>query len=209
MISSIDLLITKSDIILSGSVILILNIFQHLFTSQPLFSEHWINLSLGTLFGFFIHGLITTNISLYIIKNIDTKNKAIKRSIYDFVRFATVFIIQHLVINYIETDRINFNNLDWIEEAGLVITGFIAYNFLNKYIFKFNGENRFLTGDLLKISFGYLLAYIVMDGTVKNDRLISYLGMLSGVFVYHLFARRFGYSQDNFGLILNSKQMKN
>ena len=64
----------------------------------------------------------------------------------------------HLTINYLEDKVPNFDNTDWIEESGLIITGFIAYNFFKKYLPKNEGNYKYMCGDLLKISFGYLLS---------------------------------------------------
>jgi len=216
MITSTELLITKSDIILSASIIVILNIYQYNFSYNPnvVFNET-VNFSLATLLGFILHGLITIKISTQINKQISKQlnerqnhdNRALKQSIYDLIRFSTVFITQHLISSYLSRKPLNFADTTWIEESGIVISGFIGYNYLKKYLFRINGKYKFLINDLIKISFGYLLAYLVMDGKIKYNRFISYLGIMTAIFVYHLIASSYGYSQDNFGLLADNEKL--
>lgn len=211
MISSIDYFITISDVVLSVVLIGMTNIFEYQFNGKELLNEKWINYLLATILGFSIHGLFANKISLIINQYIKTDNQQIKRSIYDFVRFASVFIIHHLTINYLEKKEPNFDNIYWIKESGLIITGFILYNFVKKYLPKNEGKYKYMYGDLVKLTFGYSLAYLVMYGSefftseISNNfvinKIILYLGMMLGMIIYHLIAIKFRLSPDNYELI--------
>jgi len=204
MISEIDFLITKSDIILGFSIVVLLNIFESIFINKQLFNDTWLNESLGIVLGFSLHGLITNRISYKINKKIDRKKIELRQSIYDIIRFTTVFITQYIIINLINN---NFSNTIWLEEGGLMIIGFIIYNHIKKHIqITKNNKFKYIISDILKLSLGNLLAFIIIDGNLTYNKFINYVGRLTGLIVYHIIAQNYGLSEENFSLIKNKNK---
>jgi hypothetical protein len=197
MISSSDKQNTKVDLTLVSTVLVISNLVSNQLLNTKLFDEPWQTAAIATLLGFAIHGLLTNKLTSATNKTLCIRNEAIAASIADFFKFGTVFVAQRAIGNYIENKPIVFDE-KWAMESGLIIAGFIAFNFIKPKIPKVNKKYQPLLNDLIKVSMGALTANYFMDGTITEGHLMSLGATLAGFTAFHLFTKQLVVPKEKF-----------
>jgi hypothetical protein len=197
MITQADIQLTKTDLVLGSTILIVSNIVRNQLEGTELFNEKWMNLAVATLLGFALHGLLTNKVSSTIKSHINVAHMGINQSIYDIVRFGTVFVSQKMVTSYIEGKPIVFDQR-WAMTSGLTLAGFTVFNMLIKGLVPNIGNQQPLVNDLIKISMGALLATYVVDGTVNMSHLLGLASTLAGFVVFHLVTKRLVVPKEKF-----------
>ena len=196
MISPADIQVTKVDLTLFSTVLVVSNLVSSQLERTPLFNEKWMNFSIATLLGVALHGLLTNKISSMINTSLNVANEGVKKSVYDLINFGTIFVAQRAITSYIEGRDIVFDRR-WAMTSGLTIAGYSAFNMLESYVPKV-GTQQPLVNDLIKVSMGALAANYVVDGTVNKSHLLGLAALLSGFVAFHLLTKKLVVSSENF-----------
>jgi hypothetical protein len=197
MISSSDKQNTKVDLTLISTVLVVSNLVSNQLQNTKLFDEPWQTGAIATLLGFAIHGLLTNKLTSATNKALCVKNKAVAASIADFFKFGTVFVAQRAIGNYIDNKPIVFDE-KWAMGSGLVIAGFTAFNFIERYVPKVSKQYQPLLNDLIKVSMGNLAANYFMDGRITEGHLMALGATLAGFAAFHLFTKRLVVPKEKF-----------
>lgn len=201
MISPIDLQITKVNLTAFSTVLIVSNLVSSQLEKTALFNESWMNLSLATLLGVILHGILTNKISTSINNSLNVDSESINNSVYDLIKFGTIFISQKAIPSYINGKEIVFDT-KWAMNSGLTIAGYAAFNTIESLVPKI-GTNQPLLNDLIKVSMGALTANYFIDGTINKSHLLNLMSTLSGFVVFHLVTKQFVVPKENF-----AKKMK-
>ena len=197
MISSSDKQNTKVDLTLFSTVLVVSNLVSTQLLKTNLFDEAWQTSAVAILLGFAIHGLLTNKLTSMVNKTLCIKQKALAASIADFFKFGTVFVAHRAIGNYIENKPIVFDE-QWAMGSGLVIAGYIAFNFIEPMVPRVDKDYQPLFNDLIKVSMGALTANYFMDGTINNGHLMSLGATLAGFVAFHLFTKQYVVSKEDF-----------
>jgi hypothetical protein len=188
MISPQDIQVTKTDLTLVGSVVVVSNLVNNMLQNTPLFDQQWMNSSMALLMGVIIHGLFTNKISSMVNQNVD--NEGLRNSIYDLVKFGTFFTAQHAITSLLEGKPIVFDQ-KWVMSSSLVIGGYSLFNmFVKDMVPKVDEQFQPLLNDIVKVSMGSLLSNLVMDGTITQTHLMGLGASLAGFAVFHLVTKK-------------------
>lgn len=216
MISPADILVTKTDLTLFATILVVSNVVGSQLQIEALFDEKWMNFSVATLLGVALHGLLTNKVSSMTNTGLNVVNEGVRKSVYDLVKFGTIFISQKAISSYLSNQPIVFDTR-WAMTSGFTIVGYSAFNMLESYVPRV-GVQQPLVNDLIKVSMGALTANYVVDGVVSKAHLLSLMALLSGFVAFHLvtkslvvpaekFTQVGGYSTDDHKLL--SKLKKN
>lgn len=186
MISPNDIQVTKTDLTLFATVLVVSNLVEGQLLKSQLFNEKWMNLAVATLLGVALHGLLTNKISSVINSQLNINNAGVKASIYDLIKFGTVFASQRAIVSYIDGKEIVFDE-KWLMSSGAVIAGYAAFNTgVQQMVPTISSEYQPLLNDLIKVSMGALASNYLMDGTINQTHLMLLAATLSGFTAFHL-----------------------
>jgi hypothetical protein len=198
MISPADIQVTKVDLTLFSTVLVVSNLVGSQLEKTPLFNEKWMNFAVATLLGVALHGLLTNKVSSLINNSLNVDNMGVQKSVYDLIKFGTIFVSQKAVTSYIEGTPVMFDRR-WAMTSGLTIAGYSAFNMLESYVPKVGDSQQPLVNDLIKVSMGALAANYFVDGTINKSHLLSLASLLSGFVAFHLVTKQYVVSQEQFG----------
>jgi len=190
MIQDFDMQLAKTDVIMMASVFLV----QHLLDSQvhpmhpKIFNDKWVKLTFAALLGFALHGLITNKISFAINNNMNNTNVGINNSVYDIVKFGTVFVVAEAVSAQLLGRPMDFGT-QWQMASGIRIAAYCAFDMVETSLPQI-GQFQSTYNTLIKVGAGEVLAYFVMDGTMSNNNLYSTISLLAGFAAYELFVKQ-------------------
>jgi hypothetical protein len=200
MISPADIQVTKIDLTLFGTVLVVSNLVSSQLTKSALFNEEWMNLSLATLLGVALHGLLTNKISSMLNSSLNVKNEGMNKSVYDLIKFGTIFVSQKAIVAYMNNQNVVFDQR-WAMTSGLTIGGYSLFNiFVEKMVPKV-GSNQPLLNDLIKVSMGALTANYFVDGTINSAHLLELAALLSGFTAFHLVTKQLVVSKEKFEIL--------
>lgn len=199
MISPADIQVTKVNLTLFSTVLVVSNLVESQLQKTALFTESWMNLAVATLLGVALHGLLTNKVSSMINNSLKVDNEGVNKSVYDLIKFSTIFISQKAITSYIEGKDIVFDE-KWIMTSGLTITGYAAFNMIESFVPKI-GTYQPLFNDLIKVSMGALAANYFVDGTVNQAHLLNLASILSGFVTFHLVTKQFVVPKEKFELL--------
>lgn len=196
MISPADVQVTKVDLTLISTVLVVSNLVSSQLQKSALFNESWMNLAVATLLGVALHGLLTNKVSSMINNSLKVDNEGVKKSVYDLIKFGTIFVSQKVITSYIEGKNVDFDER-WRMTSGLTIAGYAAFNMLQDMVPKV-GEHQPLFNDLIKVSMGALTANYFVDGTINQSHLLSLGALLSGFVAFHLVSKQYVVPKEKF-----------
>ena len=184
MISPNDIKVTKTDLTLFSTVLVVSNLINSQLTKSALFDEAWMNLAVATLLGVALHGLLTNKVSAMVNSNLKEASAGVKQAIYDVVKFGTIFASQRAIVSYMEGKQIVFDR-EWMMNSGLIIAGYGLYSIaVANMMPKVGALHQPFLNDVVKVSMGALLANFVMDGTVNQSHLTALAVTLAGFAVF-------------------------
>jgi hypothetical protein len=200
MISPNDIQVTKTDLTLFATVLVVSNVVESQLMKAQLFNEKWMNLAVATLLGVALHGLLTNKVSGMINNQLNVDNAGVKASVYDLVKFGTIFAAQRAIVSYIEGRPIVFDQ-GWFMENGAIIAGYAAFNVaVQNMVPKVGDEHQPLLNDLIKVSMGALASNYLMDGTINQTHLMLLGATLAGFVGFHLFTKKLVVSREGLGV---------
>ena len=199
MTSPTDIQITKVDLTLFATVLTVSNlVYYQILPGRTLFDNNWINSSVATLLAVALHGLVTNKLSATINKQLDTKNVGIETSVFDLVKFGTIFAASKAVLHLMKNEAVVFNQA-WVTEHGTIIAGYALFNMLLKqYVPVVSDKQQPLLNDLIKVSTGALLSTYVVKNALPATDLSLLGGTLAGFVVFHLLTKQFVVASENF-----------
>lgn len=197
MISPNDILVTKTDLTLFSTVLVTSNLVLSQLAGSKLFDENWMNFAVATLLGVALHGLLTNKLSAMANERLNVDNKGIKQSVYDLVKFGTIFASQKAIVDYIEGRQIQFDQR-WAMTSGLTIAGYAAFNMIETMVPRVSADYQPLVNDLIKVSMGALLANFVVDGTINQSHIMGLGATLAGFVAFHLGTKRLVVPKEKF-----------
>jgi hypothetical protein len=127
MISPNDIQVTKTDLGLFSTILVITNLVNHQLSKTPLLDDDWKNLSVATLVGVVVHSLLTNRLSAGLKEQLHSNDTGVNMAIYDLVKFSTIFGAQKLVISHLEGKKPDFDQ-EWLMRSGLTIVGYGAFS---------------------------------------------------------------------------------
>jgi hypothetical protein len=199
MISPNDIQVTKTDLGLFSTILVITNLVNHQLRKTPLLDDDWKNLSVATLVGVVVHSLLTNRLSAGLKEHLNSDDSGVNMAIYDLVKFSTIFGAQKLVVSHLEGKKPDFDQ-EWLMRSGLTIAGYGAFSIaVQSMMPKVNSKYQPLLDDLVKISMGSLLANYAVEGTITHTRFMELIGLLASFVVFHIFVKQYIVPPEKFG----------
>jgi hypothetical protein len=122
--------------------------------------------------------------------SLNIKNEGVNKSVYDLIKFGTIFVSQKAIVSYINNQTIVFDN-KWLMTSGLTIAGYSGFNLFVENMVPKIGAHQPLLNDLIKVSMGALTANYFVDGTINKAHLLDLASLLSGFTAFHLVTKRY------------------
>ena len=200
MISPNDIQVTKTDLALFSTVLVVSNVVGNQLLKTPLLDEQWKNFAVATLIGAAAHSLLTNKLSGVLKDHFKSTDTGVNQSLYDLVKFSTIFASQKLVVAHIQGVQPVFDNR-WLMSSGLTIAGYAAFNIVvQSMVPKIDAKMQPLLNDLIKVSMGALAANYFVDGTINNKHLMELAALLSGFVAFHLLVKQHVVPAERFGV---------
>lgn len=186
MISANDIQVTKNNVALFSTLLIVSNVVGNQLMETPLLDESWKNFAIATLIGVVGHSLLTNKFGVALTDFVNSSDAGINQSLYDLVMFGTIFTSQKVVVSQLQGVPIEFDN-KWIMSSSLTIAGYAAFNmFIKNMVPQVEGKFQPLANDLVKFSMSALLAKYFVDGTINSSHLMEVAGLMSGFIAFHL-----------------------
>jgi len=136
-----------------------------------------------TIFGYLLHDLLTHKISSFInfiIK--DNFSNSFKQSIYDLIKYSTIFFIQNMLLN------LNLDlSLNWFITNYSMIFGFIIFNYYQKYIpIQNNLKLNNILFDNIRVTTGYIIQFFF----IGKYNYLKNLSEITAYVIYHLISKK-------------------
>jgi hypothetical protein len=200
MISPNDIQVTKTDLALFSTVLVVSNVVGNQLLKTPLLDEQWKNFAVATLVGVAAHSLLTNKLSGALKDHFKSTDNGVNQSLYDLVKFGTIFASQKLVVAHIQGVQPVFDT-KWLMSSGLTIAGYAVFNVVvQSMVPKIDAKMQPLLNDLIKVSMGALAANYFVDGTINNRHLMDLAALLSGFVAFHLLVKQHVVPQEKFGV---------
>lgn len=187
MISPADIQETKYNFTLISIILIVYNLVSYKLRNTVLFNEKWMNFTIATLIGVSLHGLLTNKISLLINNYLNIHRDNVKNTIYDLIKFSTIFVSQKIINSFLIGEDIIFD-VNWMMIFVMTIIGYSIFNMYESLVPRV-GSHQPLLNDLVKISMGTLLAGYSVDGVIDSEQLFHLSSLLSGYTISHLFTK--------------------
>jgi hypothetical protein len=187
MISPIDIQITKVDLSLYSTVLVVSKLVDTQLEETNIFNKSWINLAIATLFGVAFHGLLTNKISYMINKSLKVNNINMKHFVYNLIKYGTIFISQKVFISFNNNIDLVFDK-KWIITYFLTICTYTIFNLCKPFVPKF-GKYQHLLNDIIMISMCVFIVNYFVESTINKYQLLNLYYLLCGVIVFHLFIK--------------------
>ena len=186
MISPNDIQFAKTDLALFSTLLVVQNVVGNQLMKTPLLNDAWKNFAVATLVGVAAHALLTNKLSAALKEHLKSTDVGINESLFDLVRFGTIFGAQKLVVAHLEGKQPVFDQ-PWLMSSGLTIAGYAAFNtIVRTMVPKLDATMQPLINDMIKFSMGHLLAHYFLDGTINNKHLMDLASYLAGFVAFHL-----------------------
>ena len=183
--------IVKHDLTIWFTVIIISNLIICNLKKKDPYDNDWLYYSIGSLLGLSIHSVLTSKITLYIIKKFNIKDHKVKLAIVDSIKWTTVYILNNMLFSYLKHKKIIYDD-SWFKLYGGIILGYILFDLLleEKIYILSKGNHRFGT-EIFKSSIGIFIGYLLSYGTVHMDFFHTGLGISISLIIYFLFVQKF------------------
>ena len=190
MISPNDIKVTKNDLTLFTTILIVTNLVDNQLFQTKLFDEKWQHKSVAILLGVALHGLLTNQISSTINTHLNLHKSSLALVIYDLVKFGTIFTSQRAIVNYIEGKEIVFDN-KWMTESGAIIAGYGVYSVgVAQMLPKLSETMQPVLNDTVKVTMGALAGNYALDGEINKKHLMTLSGLLLSFLLFNLFTKK-------------------
>jgi len=200
MISPNDIQVTKVDLTLFATVLVVGNVVERQLFNKQLFNEAWKNTAVSVLLGVALHGLLTNKVSAMI--NARVKGTVgVEQSVYDLVKFGTIFAVQRAGTFYLQGRPVGLEiyTENWLKDNGSVIAGYAIFNMLLRdMVPNVSAVYQPMINDFVKVSLGFLSSKYVMNGFVTQTHLLELSAILAGFAVFHLSTKSLVVQKDRF-----------
>ena len=186
----------KNEVIL----ILLVLLFQHsifyLFLNKELFSYTWIIFTLSWIISIIIYYIIIIKLlnkikikltNILLLLNIDdNKINIILLILKDIIKFSIIYIIRDILYYIILNEQISIYKLYNMAYI-YTILGYTIYNIIYLlYPNSYNYEYKYLYNDSVKTTCGEISRNILYELKFNFEHFISLIGILIGIFIYHI-----------------------
>ena len=183
--------IVKHNLTIWITVIVVSNLVLCNFKKKLPFDNDWLFYSIGGLLGLSIHSLVTSKITLFIIKKFNIKDYNIKVALVDTIKWTTIYIINNMLFTYLKHKQISYD-LEWFKLYGGIILGYIIFNlFFVVKIYKLAKGNPEFGIDIFKSSIGIFIGYLLTHGNVHIDFFHASLSVVISFIFYYLIVQKF------------------
>lgn len=190
MISPNDIKVTKYDLTLFTTLLVVTNIVNNQLFKANLFDEQWKNIAVATLLGVALHGLITNQISSVVNNQLNLHKSSLALVIYDLVKFGTIFVSIRVITSLLEDKKIEFDKV-WMLETGGIIAGYGLYSIaIGPIMPPTNKVIQPLFNDSIKLSMGALAGKFALGADITNDKVLQFSGVLLSLIIFHLFTKK-------------------
>lgn len=190
MISPNDIKVTKYDLTLFTTLLVVTNIVNNQLFKANLFDEQWKNIAVATLLGVALHGLITNQISSVVNNQLNLHKSSLALVIYDLVKFGTIFVSIRVITSLLEDKKIEFDK-NWMLETGGIIAGYGLYSIaIGPIMPPTNKVVQPLFNDSIKLSMGALAGKFALGADITNDKVLQFSGVLLSLIIFHLFTKK-------------------
>jgi hypothetical protein len=189
-ISPNDIKVTKNDLTLFTTIVIVTNLVDNQLFQTKLFDEKWQHKSVAILLGVALHGLLTNQISSAINTQLNLHKSRVSLAVYDLVKFGTIFTSQRAIVNYIEGKKIVFDK-DWMTESSAIIAGYGVFSVgVEQMLPKLSKTMQPVLNDTVKVTMGAIAGNYALDGEINKRHLMSLSGLLLSFLIFNLFTKK-------------------
>lgn len=182
---------TQNDVSLIVTILVVYNFFyfqnktyNYIFDNEKMFL-------LASVIGLMLHGLLTHKISTFITNSLNINNEnAITHTIFDIIKFGTLFITQQLITKGFSFDNLMLDTNWQIESLGFIV-GYTLFNFIQNALPSIGStigpEFNRLYLDTIKFTMGFLVAQYMKTSELTMKHFIMLGVYLIGWIIFHTF----------------------
>jgi hypothetical protein len=194
MLTPIDIQQTKQDLYLYSTVLIISNLVGSYLDKTSFFNKSWLNLTIATLMGVILHGLLTNKLTYIINNSFKIKNISIKKIINNFIKLSTIFISQKIITSYIAGISIIFDQ-EWLLTCGLTIGSYSIFNICESFIPKISNYQP-LFNDIILVSTSALVVNYFYYWNINKNHIIRLVSILYGLVIFHFIIKQSAVSKN-------------
>lgn len=193
--SQSDIATTTGDICLIVTILSIYHFFYFQNKMVELDLDYEKMFLLASIIGLILHDLLTYKISVFINTTLNINNdNPISNTIYDIIKFGTLYICQQLITNMGSSDGMfsSLYNKNWQIGSMGVIIGYAIFNSIQKLLPTTIGssigpEIQRLYFDTIKVSIGFLFSQYLLNNQLTVNDLFKLGVLLLGWLIFHTF----------------------
>jgi len=170
----------KKNLIFVINIVIVAELVDNYLKGTTIFSDRW----LYSAFGF----AIALCFYDFFVKDIDIiKEKTIKfkKTYIDFVRYAVLFFVSHILTNYFEYGTITFT-YKWLSKTTLIIASYLLSDIIfMDYIMTLNNYQELLY-EIIKMFLSDYFVILLLYNDFTNIDLIDNVSFLFAYLTWHL-----------------------
>lgn len=164
MLSTLQIESAKTRFLFVTHIVITSEIIDYYLRGKDIFTETWLYSAFSFLIAYVIFTILSDNVQL-----VNKNNHSVKKHERNFLRYAILFSVSHLIRNYLEQGTIIFNST-YLIKIILMIIGYVVPDYiLQDLTLKFT-SHQFLLYDVTKMFLtDFIVVHLISKIYTLND----------------------------------------
>ncbi len=164
MLSTLQIEGAKTRFLFVTHIVITSEIIDYYLRGKEIFTETWLYSAFSFLLAYVIFTILADDLEI-----VNKNNHSIKKHERNFFRFAVLFLVSHLIRNYLEHGFVGFQQLYLIKVA-LILIGYVIPDYLlQDILLKFNSHQILLYDVIKMFTVDYIVVNLIYNVFTLND----------------------------------------
>jgi len=185
MLSTLQIENAKTRFLFITNIVILSEIIEYYLKEKDVFTEDWLYSSLSLLIAYVIFILLSDNISL-----VDKNNYSVKKHERNFIRQTTLFLISHIIKNYLEHGMVYFD-LSYLIKIIISVLFYVFPDYVLQDKLLPLTSHQYLIYDVLKMFISDYTVSLMVYNTYSLDDFYESFSFLSSYILWETFIKNF------------------
>lgn len=164
MLSTLQIESAKTRFLFVTHIVITSEIIDYYLRGKEIFTETWLYSAFSFLLAYVIFTILADDLAI-----VNKNNHSIKKHERNFFRFAVLFLVSHLIRNYLENGIVGFQQ-SYLMKVSLILIGYVIPDYLlQDILLKFN-PHQYLLYDVIKMfTVDFIVVKVIYNIYTLND----------------------------------------
>jgi hypothetical protein len=183
MLSTLEIENAKSRFLFIATIVILSEIIEFYLKEKDIFTKEWLYSSLSLLIAYIIFILLKDNISL-----VGKNNYSVKKHERNFIRQTTLFLLSHIIKNYLEHGMVNFD-LSYLIKIIISIIFYVFPDYILQDKLLPLNSHQYLMYDVIKMFISDYTVSLMVYNIYKLDDFYESFSFLSSYILWETFIK--------------------